>query len=210
VTRVLSQLVQRFPVLRPAARFVRYRLMGHRDEQWCRVVMNEQTLALVRSQVARTTELDALEISGGRWQDLLPFGTYQSTAHTEYDVCDAPLPRQFDFIAAEQVFEHLKHPYRAGRNVHAMLRSGGHFLVTTPFLLKVHRYPIDCTRWTEEGLRYFLEECGFPADGILTGSWGNRACVVGNFEEWTYYNRWRHSLANEPDFPIAVWAIARK
>jgi hypothetical protein len=58
------------------------------------------------------------------------------------------------------------------------LVPGGHFLVVTPFLYKVHPSPLDCPRWTEQGLRYFLEDAGFVPDRILTGSWGNRACIL--------------------------------
>jgi hypothetical protein len=40
-------------------------------------------------------------------------------------------------------------------------------------------------------------------------SWGNRDCVVGNFDRWPAY-RWWHSLRNEPDLPVQVWAFARR
>jgi SAM-dependent methyltransferase len=205
---LLARLVRALPpVLRPTARFVLYRVLGHRDEQWCRVVMNRQTLELIERLGPRA--LDVLEIAGLRWQSLLPFHSYRSVGLPDYDVCDTPLAGDFDLIVAEQVFEHLLYPFRAARNVHRMLRSGGHFLITTPFLLRVHNYPSDCTRWTETGLRHFLDECGFPLEGIVSGSWGNRDCVVGNFEAWPYYNRF-HSLKNEPEFPVVVWALAAK
>jgi hypothetical protein len=108
------------------------------------------------------------------------------------------------------VFEHICYPFRAARNVHAMLREGGHFLITTPFLLKIHNHPVDCTRWTEAGMKYLLADSGFSLQAVVTGSWGNRACVIGNFRTWRYYNRWLHSLRNEPDFPVVVWALATK
>jgi hypothetical protein len=82
--------------------------------------------------------------------------------------------------------------------------------VTTPFLLKIHEVPIDCSRWTPLGMRYFLAECGFPFEKVEAYSWGNRSCVKGNFNHWQIYRRWRHSLANEPDFPVVVWALAQK
>lgn len=205
---VLSRLVRALPVLRPTARFVLYRVLGHRDEQWCRVVMNRQTFELIERLGPRA--LDVLEIAGLRWQSLLPFQSYRSVGLPDYDVCDTPLAGDFDLIIAEQVFEHLLYPFRAARNVHRMLRSGGHFLITTPFLLRVHNYPSDCTRWTETGLCHFLDECGFPLESIVSGSWGNRDCIVGNFEAWPYYNRWVHSLKNEPEFPVVVWALAAK
>ncbi len=36
---------------------------------------------------------------------------------------------------------------------------------------------------------------------------GNRACVVGNLSRWSAYKPW-HSLRNEPDLPLQVWAFA--
>jgi hypothetical protein len=90
-----------------------------------------------------------------------------------------------------------------------MLKPGGHLLVTTPFLIKVHEVPVDCSRWTELGMKHLLAECGFPIDGIWTGSWGNRACVQANFRNWARRG-WFKSLANEPEFPVSVWALARK
>jgi len=91
-----------------------------------------------------------------------------------------------------------------------MLTPGGYFLVSTPFLLRIHNEPTDCTRWTETGLRHFLAESGFPLAEIQTGSWGNRACVKSNFGWWARYHPWIHSLRNEPEFPVHVWALARK
>ena len=96
------------------------------------------------------------------------------------------------------------------RNVFGMLVPGGRFLVTTPFLLRVHDSPVDCSRWTETGLRYLLAEAGFGLDDTKTGSWGNRACVISNLGRWTRYRRWLHSLDNEPDYPVVVWALAKR
>ena len=76
-----------------------------------------------------------------------------------------------------------------------MLQPGGHFLIVTPFLYKVHPNPYDCTRWTETGMRYFLAECGFPLDPITTGSWGNRACLEATLRrEYRLFNRLRAFL----------------
>jgi SAM-dependent methyltransferase len=180
---------------------------GAEDVQWSRVVMRRETDALIRG--LNPPRLDALEISG---DDARRFGfrTYRTASYPEYDVCAGPLPARFDLIVAEQVFEHLRWPYRAGRNVHTMLAPGGFALISTPFLVRIHEIPIDCTRWTETGLRHFLAECGFPLEKIRTGSWGNRACVNANFDRWTRYRRRFHSLRNEPQFPYHVWALAQK
>ena len=72
-----------------------------------------------------------------------------------------------------------------------------------------HAAPVDCSRWTELGMKHFLDECGFPWDGIKAASWGNRACVKANFNCWARRG-WFGSLRNEPDFPVVVWALARQ
>ena len=153
------------------------------------------------------TSMRALEISGKKWADF-GFGSYSRAQYPEYDWCAGPLDETYDVIIAEQVLEHLTRPAAALRNAHAMLEPGGLLLITTPFLVRIHEYPTDCYRWTPFGLEQFLNESGFPL--VETGSWGNRRCIRANFSEWVTYVPWRHSLRNEPNFPIHVWAFARK
>jgi SAM-dependent methyltransferase len=190
------------------ARRVLRRLMGVQSVQWARVVMDRATAEFALR--LDKSKLEALEISGSKWESF-GFRSYRSVHFPAFDICATP-PRSaaYDIIIAEQVLEHVKWPYRAARNVHAMLRPGGWFIVTTPFLLRLHREPNDCTRWSEEGMRYLLAESGFRLENIETGSWGNRACVRGNFKRWSRWIPWLHTLKNEPDYPVVVWAFARK
>jgi len=182
--------------------------IGARDEQWSRVVMNRETMKLISD--LKPESLKVLEISGDAWGNRLPFKDYKSLEYPEFDITASALDERFDLIIAEQVFEHLLWPYRAGTNVYKMLKPGGHFLVTTPFLIKIHKVPVDCSRWTELGMKYFLAECGFDLDSVRTGSWGNRACVIANLSRWWEYRRHLHSLRNDPNFPVVVWALAKR
>ena len=169
--------------------------------------MYDHCFAMLRE--LRPQGLDALEISAGTAWRHLGFRSFTEANYPQFDICRDVLDQRFDLIIADQVFEHLLWPYRAARNVHTMLKPGGCFLVTVPFLIRIHREPEDCTRWTETGLRHFLAECGFPLQTTRTASWGNRACVMANFRHWSRRG-WFGSLRNEPDFPVAVWALARK
>jgi SAM-dependent methyltransferase len=176
-----------------------------------RVVVERETKKLVEQLDTRSASV--AEISGDRWRDF-GFAQYRSLDYPAFDLA-APLTLQerFDLIIAEQVFEHIAFPYRAGKNVYAMLNPGGHFLVATPFLQRVHNYPIDCSRWTETGLKYLLVECGFAEDGIVTGSWGNRNAARANMRSRTrfpHYNTFFFSMKNDPMFPLQVWALAKK
>ena len=156
--------------------------------------------------------MDCLEISGTGAEGRFPFKTYQAVSYPAYDVCQGPLaPNAYDIVIAEQVLEHVLRPDLAVANIHAMLRPGGLFVVSTPFLLKVHAYPLDLYRWTEDGMRQLLRTAGF-AD-VVTGSWGNRQCLAADLTadlKWTWYDPLWHSLKNEPQFPIVVWAFARR
>jgi SAM-dependent methyltransferase len=177
------------------------------NSHWCRVVMDRETEKLIKR--LPFDKFNVLEISGDKWRNF-GFRDYKHADFPEYDVCANVLPDTFDLVIAEQVFEHLKFPYRAAKHVFSMVKPGGYFLVTTPFLLKVHAYPIDCSRWTEEGLKYLLHEGGFPLQDIVTGSWGNGECVVSNFTRWSVFNPSIHSLENDSELPVVVWALARR
>jgi SAM-dependent methyltransferase len=170
--------------------------------------MNQETRKLLND--IEPEKLQVLEISGRFWSQQIKFGSYQTFDYPKFDICKDVLEQQFDLVLAEQVFEHLQSPHQAARNVYQMLREGGYFLITTPFLIRVHNVPIDCTRWTEQGLKNFLSECGFDQTRIQSNSWGNRACVKANFSKWINYRPHLHSLKNEPDFPVVVWALAQK
>jgi SAM-dependent methyltransferase len=183
--------------------------IGFDTTDWVRVVMYRRCFEFIRS--LGSDSLDVLEIaSGPQWRREFKFKSYTETKFPDFDICrDVLRPQAFDLIIADQVFEHLKWPYRAGRNVHQMLRPGGYFVIAVPFLIRVHDSPIDCSRWTERGLSYFLQECGFAEHDIKTNSWGNRACVQANLAKWRKRG-WFRSLANEPNFPVMVWAFARR
>jgi predicted SAM-dependent methyltransferase len=45
------------------------------------------------------------------------FRSYHSLKFFESDIAETTLPRSFDIIIAEHVFEHLRYPYAAARNV---------------------------------------------------------------------------------------------
>ena len=183
------------------------RAAGYDDEQWARKVQVEDWRRVMGALPA--AEMDALEISPGsrsHWRDLA-WRSYEAVDYPAFDICAETTERTYDLIIAEHVFEHLRYPYRAGRNVLAMLRPGGIFVIATPLLVRVHPAPDDFTRWTPQGLAALLEDCGFSE--IDVRAWGNRACVRANFMKWTSYG-WGRRLRNEPDYPVVVWAYARR
>jgi hypothetical protein len=180
------------------------------SDQWQRVVLNEAVEHHIRE--LGPASLDAVEISGaGRGG--LGWRSFTSLDFPAFDLC-APLQatdhERCDVVICEQVLEHVLDPCAAARNLHRLCRPGGHVIVSTPFLIRVHEMAdwglIDLWRFTPRGLRVLLETAGLQVDHV--GTWGNRDCVIGNFDRWPAYRRW-HSLRNEPDLPVQVWAFAR-
>ena len=137
---------------------------------------------------------------------LLP---YESVEYPVFDICRDVLPRHFDIVIADQVLEHVQKPAEAAANIRKMLRSGGHALIATPFLFRVHGRPNDFTRWTEDGLRQLLLGAGFDNAEIKTASWGNKKCARAHIGgDIKAYGKFR-DLTNDPEYPLQVWAFAR-
>jgi SAM-dependent methyltransferase len=199
--------VRRRPRLKAALKNGLERI-GYDTTDWVRSAMYSHAFQFVKDLGPET--LNVLEVSAGsQWRDRFPFKTYHGTHYPPFDICRDVLPEQFDLIIADQVFEHLKWPARAARNVYSMTRPGGYFIVATPFLVRFHPSPLDCSRWTAQGLASLLQEAGFPEASIQTFSWGNRACVKANLTKWRKRGFFG-SLRNEPDYPVMVWAYAQK
>ncbi|GAC1490008.1 MAG: hypothetical protein NVS1B9_11140 [Solirubrobacteraceae bacterium] len=176
-------------------------------EQWQRVMLNRA----VDEHIAQLgpERLTAAEISGDA-HAVKPWRRHTSLNYPEFDLC-APLEHgNFDVVICEQVLEHVVDPCRAAANLRGLCRSGGHVIVSTPFLIRVHELPMygmyDYWRFTPRGLRRLLEHAGLEVEAIH--SWGNRRCIAGNLDHWPAYRRWL-SLRNEEDLAVQVWAFAR-
>ena len=205
--RTWDRLLSVLPAWRRLRKNERFRAtVGFEETLWTRRVSEVEMRRLVEG--LNPAGLSVLELSGNRWQTF-GFRSYAARDFPDFDICADVLPEQFDLVIAEHVFEHIRWPYRAAANVLRMLHPGGHFLIATPFLYKVHPNPLDCVRWTEQGLRFFLEDCGFAPDRTISGSWGNRACIRATFRrEYRLVNRDLHSVTPEADDPVGVWARA--
>ena len=174
-----------------------------------RVVSDEEITNYVKS--FNQSNIEVLEISGNRWEMLFAADNYRSLSFPAIDV-EKSLKgtKQYDLIILEHVLEHISDPKLALKNIYDILKPKGRLIVVTPFLIKIHESPLDCTRWTKEGIKFLLFQIGFKDKNIIVGQWGNRAAIKANFKEWVKYNPLKHTLKNEKDFPLAVWAFAQK
>jgi SAM-dependent methyltransferase len=72
----------------------------------------------------------------------------------------------FDNAVAFQVLEHHKNPTKMVSEVSRILRSGGYFLATVPFLGGIHEEPHDYQRFTKYGLKELFEGHDFEIIAI--------------------------------------------
>jgi SAM-dependent methyltransferase len=181
---------------------------GGPAEHWQRVRLNESVDAYLRG--LGPERLSAAEISGS-FHAGRPWRQYETLDYPAFDLC-ATLGSHasYDVVICEQVLEHVLDPWVAAENLRGLCAPGGHVVVSTPFLVRVHELPEygmpDLWRFTPRGLRVLLERTGLEVERVE--AWGNRDCVVANFDSWPAHRR-RHSLRNEPDLPLQVWAFAR-
>ena len=166
--RVIEPVLQNPDRKRALERMLR--AVGYDPVDWVRTVMYRECYQLLEQ--LGPAQLNVLEISAGdRFANAVRFGSMTTTQYSRLRHLFRDPRASVRRLIADQVFEHLQWPYRAIRNVYEMVAPGGHALITTPFLIKVHNVPIDCTRWTELGLKFLLQEGGFESEGIETGSW---------------------------------------
>ena len=109
------------------------------------------------------------------------------------------------------MLEHVADPWTAAANLGGLCKPGGHVVVSTPFMIRVHELPAyglpDYWRFTPRGLRTLLEGAGLEVDTV--DSWGNRQCVIGNSAAGPLIAPGIRCY-NEPDLPLQVWAFARR
>lgn len=207
---VLSRLREPLGRARASVRRARNRLLLPEAtsglDQWQRVPLIDAVDHYIAT--LGPSRLSAVEISGDNHASK-PWRSFESLNYPEFDIC-APLGDRatYEVVICEQVIEHVPDPFGAVANLRGLCAAGGHVIVSTPFLIKVHELwgMQDYWRFTPRGLRTLLESAGLEVETV--GSWGNRSVVAGNFDYWPSYRRW-HSLRDEPDLPVQVWAFAR-
>jgi len=67
----------------------------------------------------------------------------------------------FDSIVCTQVFEHLKVPNKAAREIHRVLKKDGYCLITVPQINELHEEPNDYFRYTNFGIAEIFQRNGF-------------------------------------------------
>lgn len=73
---------------------------------------------------------------------------------------------QFDVVISGNTIEHVCDVYAWFKEMSRILKAGGFFYITAPsgtgnvsgVTVQLHRYPVDCWRFMEDGLRFLVEK----------------------------------------------------
>ena len=142
-----------------------------------------------------------------------PWRSYTELHYPAFDLLEPGHVGDFDVVLCEQVLEHVPDPWRATGATASICRPGGHIILSTPFMMRVHLAPGDYWRYTPDALRLMVEQRYLEV--LEIGTWGNSWSIFANrhraptFRAW---HRWlsRWALANDPLNPQMIWLFARK
>ena len=140
------------------------------------------------------------------FQDIASPSSTDSTINKNFilgDICSKNFLQEnlkfteyFDVIYSNNVFEHLKKPWIACSNINKLLKINGICITIVPFSQRYHESPVDCFRYTHQGIKYLFEDemeieviaCGYDIDG-RRNDWNgaglsNDYVIEDNFGAW--------------------------
>ncbi|HBU27575.1 TPA: hypothetical protein DEB00_00470 [Candidatus Uhrbacteria bacterium] len=134
---------------------------------------------------------------------------------------------EFDSVLNIAVLEHVERPWVAVKEMARVLKPGGTLVCCVPFFQPVHKVPCDYYRFTEDGLKFLLEDSGLQ---IVSSEYTHSAFhVLGWMAEDFLKNRgiilnltlrpvaalWRvfskyWNTVNIETFPSVITVVAKK
>jgi len=149
--------------------------------------VSDLLLALQRHQTHAAVRVLDFGCGGSPYRALFPNAEYfradlATVPNTNFVIDDkaqtsAP-PGFFDIVLSTQVLEHCPSPSDYLHECHRVLKQTGRLLLTTHGLFEDHHCPGDFFRWTEDGLRLILHECGFQVTSLTRLTMGPRAGLM--------------------------------
>ncbi len=86
---------------------------------------------------------------------------------------EIPVERErYDAVISLNTFEHVLELEHIFKEIRRVLKPGGHFIFTVPFIFRVHGHPDDYLRGTPSFWNNFLLKHGFKDIQIETLQWG--------------------------------------
>lgn len=114
-----------------------------------------------------------------------------------------------DCVMATEFLEHYAEPEKILKEIRRVLKPGGRFYATVPFIWNLHEIPYDEYRYTPYSLERHLVNAGYKDVEIKTlGGW-NRAFaqMIGLWLNFSKMNCFTRIVLSYTLFPFYVWLI---
>jgi SAM-dependent methyltransferase len=139
---------------------------------------------------------------------------YDNAVKPDYTWDGISLPfdsESFDTCFATEVLEHCPNPILFLSEVNKVLKPGGIFFFTVPFLWNLHEVPNDEYRYTPFALKRLLKESNFSQIEIkATGGWhAAMAQMLGLWVRRSPLKKWQKKLLSYLFMPIIKYLIKK-
>jgi len=96
----------------------------------------------------------------------------------------------FDTVFSTQVLEHVDDHHKALEEIYRVLKPGGYFIFSVPFVWELHEEPYDFFRFTKYGIHFLLRKFGFDIQEIIPN--GGKWAAVGQLRLNMMWSRFRN------------------
>lgn len=131
-------------------------------------------------------------------------------ADLHWDGTTIPLNENIvDTAMATEVLEHSFYPAQTLKEIYRVLKPGGLFFFTVPFLWPLHETPYDAYRYTPFSLKMHLEEAGFNQIEVRSlGGWhASFAQMLGLWTAESQLTGFRKKLALKACKRLIPWLL---
>ena len=109
----------------------------------------------------------------------------------------------FDNVISSEVLEHVLYPNEWLAEISRVIKPGGNFLLTTPFMFHEHEVPNDFGRYSYFGLKYILKTHGFTITEHRKAAPG-AACIAIQWNVF-WWKKLERLLGNKSVSLILAW-----